>query len=274
MHLMRKKECIVQHTADQFMDEVIFNLDKRNLEDKSFDVAKASNRKTKVQRVTGSPKIDLSSGSYETNIDKITTALDNVQGVPLVSGRRVEKGKDDKFGVMYDWDATIPGQDITYGQARNEMVIDLIESFPPKDRPMIRQLILDMSTNQLFVSGKPGQIEGAKTGNLALYGAESEFNDVIPKYPNVKNKNGKDITTPIIKRKRYTDGNKKITDKIWNTITSKEFQAEQDRKIPTLFKLIDGLNKFLNHDVLRSILSNEHCKTDSDFKKYFRPDLN
>ena len=35
-------------TADQFMDEVAFNLDKRNLEDKSFDVAKASNRKTKV----------------------------------------------------------------------------------------------------------------------------------------------------------------------------------------------------------------------------------
>ena len=35
-------------TADQFMDEVAFNLDKRNLEDKSFDVAKASTRKTKV----------------------------------------------------------------------------------------------------------------------------------------------------------------------------------------------------------------------------------
>ena len=204
-------------TADQFMDEVIFNLDKRNLEDKSFDVAKASNRKTKVQRVTGSPKIDLSSGSYETNIDKITTALDNVQGVPLVSGSRIEKGKDEKFGVMYEWTAIIPNAKgetdyegaQTYGQARNEMVIDLIESFPPKDRPMVRQLILDMSTNQLFVSGKPGQIEGAKIGNLALYGAESEFNDAIPKYPNVKNKNGKDITTPIIKRKRYTDGDKK-----------------------------------------------------------------
>jgi len=238
-------------TADQFMDEVIFNLDKRNLEDKSFDVAKASNRKTKVQKITGSPKIDLSSGSYETNIDKITTALNNVKGVPLVPVTRVEKGKDEKFGAMYEWTAVIPNAEgktdyegaQTYGEVRNEMVIDLIESFPPKDRPMVRQLILDMSTNQLVVSGKPGQVEGANTGNLALYGAKSEFDKAIPKYPNVKNKKGKDITTPVITRKRYTDGDKKITDKIWNIITGENFQAEQDRKIPTLFKLIDGLNK-------------------------------
>ena len=238
-------------TADQFMDEVIFNLDKRNLEDKSFDVAKASNRKTKVQRITGKPKIDLSSGSYETNIDKITTALNNVEGVPLVPVTRVEKGKDEKFGAMYEWTAVIPNAKgetdyegaQTYGEARNEMVIDLIESFPPKDRPMIRQLIFDMSTNQLVVSGKPGQVEGADAGNLALYGAKSEFDNAIPKYPNVKNKKGEDITTPIITRKKYTDGNKKITAKIWNTITSESFQVEQDRKIPVLFKLIDGLNK-------------------------------
>ena len=238
-------------TANQFMDELIFNLDKRNLEDKSFDVAKASKRKNKVQRITGKPQIDLSSGSYETNIDKITTALDNVQGVPLVSGSRVEKGKDEKFGVMYEWTAIIPNVEgktdyegaQTYGDVRNEMVIDLIESFSPKDRPMVRQLIFDMSTNQLFVSGKPGQIEGADKGNLALYGAKSEFDKAIPKYPNVKNKKGKDITTPIITRKRYTDGNKKITNKIWRTLTSKSFQTEQDRKIPILFKLIDGLNK-------------------------------
>ena len=238
-------------TANQFMDELIFNLDKRNLEDKSFDVAKASKRKNKVQRITGKPQIDLSSGSYETNIDKITTALDNVQGVPLVSGSRVEKGKDEKFGVMYEWTAIIPNVEgktdyegaQTYGDVRNEMVIDLIESFSPKDRPMVRQLIFDMSTNQLFVSGKPGQIEGADKGNLALYGAKSEFDKAIPKYPNVKNKKGKDITTPIITRKRYTDGDKKITNKIWRTLTSKSFQTEQDRKIPILFKLIDGLNK-------------------------------
>ncbi len=38
-------------TANQFMDELIFNLDKRNLEDKSFDVAKASTRKGKVQKI-------------------------------------------------------------------------------------------------------------------------------------------------------------------------------------------------------------------------------
>ncbi len=238
-------------TANQFMDEVAFNLDKRNLEDKSFDVAKASNRKTKVQRITNKPKVDLSKGSYETNIDKITTALNNVKGVPLVPVTRVEKGKDEKFGAMYEWTAVIPNAEgktdyegaQTYGEVRNEMVIDLIESFPPKDRPMVRQLIFDMSTNQLFVSGKPGQIEGADKGNLALYGAKSEFDKAIPKYPKVKNKKGKDITTPIITRKRYTDGDKKITDKIWKTITGEDFQIEQDRKIPTLFKLIDGLNK-------------------------------
>ena len=237
-------------TADQFMDEVAFNLDKRNLEDKSFDVAKASNR-SKVQRITNKPKIDLSSGSYESNIDKITTALNNVEGVPLVSVTRVEKGKDEKFGAMYEWDAIIPNQKgetdyegaQTYGDARNEMVVDLIDSFPPKDRPMIRQLIFDMSTNQLVVSGKPGQIEGANTGNLALYGSKNEFDKAVPKYPNVKNKQGKDITTPVIKRTKYTDGGKKITDKIWNTITSESFQTEQDRKIPVLFKIIDGLNK-------------------------------
>ena len=238
-------------TADQFMNEVAFNLDKRNLEDKSFDVAKASNRKTKVQRITNKPKVDLSKGSYETNIDKITTALNNVKGVPLIPVTRVEKGKDEKFGAMYEWTAIIPNAEgktdyegaQTYGEVRNEMVIDLIESFPPKDRPMVRQLILDMSTNQLVVSGKPGQVKGANTGNLALYGAKSEFDKAIPKYPNVKNKKGKDITTPVITRKRYTDGDKKITEKIWNTITSENFQTEQDRKIPTLFKLIDGLNK-------------------------------
>ena len=238
-------------TADQFMDEVIFNLDKRNLEDKSFDVAKASNRKTKVQKITGEPKIDLSSGSYETNIDKITTALNNVEGVPLVPVTRVEKGQEDKFGVMYEWTAVIPNAEgeidyegaKTYGEARNEMVIDLIESFPPKDRPMVRQLIYDMSINQLIVSGEGGSIKSNRLGNLALYGSKSEFNKAIPKYPNVKNKKGEDITTPIIKRTKYTDGSKKITDKIWKTITSENFQAEQDRKIPTLFKLIDGLNK-------------------------------
>ncbi len=38
-------------TADQFMDEVIFNIDKRNLEDKSFDIAKASTRTSRVQKI-------------------------------------------------------------------------------------------------------------------------------------------------------------------------------------------------------------------------------
>ena len=238
-------------TASEFMDQIEFDLDKRNLEDKSFDVSKASERKTKVQRITGKSTIDLLSGSYETNIDKITKALSNIKSVPLVSVTRVEKGKNEKFGAMYEWTAIIPNskgetdyEDAqTYGEVRNEMVLDLIESFPPKDRQMVRQLIFDMSTNQLVVSGKPGQVAGADAGNLALYGAKSEFDKSIPTYPNIKNKKGKDITTPIITRKRYTDGDKKITNKIWDTITSESFQVEQDRKIPVLFKIIDGLNK-------------------------------
>ncbi len=39
-------------TADQFIDEVIFNIDKRNLEDKSFDIAKASTRSKPVSKVS------------------------------------------------------------------------------------------------------------------------------------------------------------------------------------------------------------------------------
>ena len=228
-------------TADQFINEVIFNLDKRNLEDKSFDVAKASTRKSKVQRITGKPKVDLSKGSYETNMDKIDAALNNIKGVDKVPVLKTEKGKDDKYGVMYNWDAIIPGQDISYGQARNEMVIDLIESFPPKDRAMVRQIIKDMSLNQSVVSGKAGQIEGARLGNLGLYGNESIFDENIPSYPMTDN------STAIIKRQKYTSKDGFISDKKWETIKSQEFQAEQDRKIPILFKIIDGLNNLKNN---------------------------
>jgi len=273
-------------TASEFMDQVEFNLDKRNLEDKSFDVSKASNRKSKVKKLTGVDKIDLSTGSYETNINNISKALSNIKGVDLVPVTTNEtldfkafKTKykkylspevlkiaetdveyfeflQENFGTMYEWTAVIPNSKgktdyegaQTYGEVRNEMVIDLIESFPPKDRPMIRQLIFDMSTNQLTVGTKQGgTTSSSKLGNLALYGSKAEFDKAIPQYKDTYNKKGEKTSTPIIKRDSYTTSGEIITDKIWGKIQSEEFQDQQDKKIPTLFKLIDGLNKLKNN---------------------------
>ena len=261
-------------TASEFMDQVEFNLDKRNLEDKSFDVSKASNRKSKVKKLTGVDKIDLKEGDYEANLKSITKALNKIQGVPTLPVTTNEnlsfkafqsryrkflspedksiKPKDtvgfeyllEKYGAIYNWDAIIPGQKTTYGQARNKMTIELIKSFPKKDRPMIRQLLLDMSTNQFAVGGtskkavEGGTTTGSRKGNLGLYGVESTFNEQVPEFKEDKN------STPKITRDKYTkteNGKSRRVD--WNKVRGKNFIKDQDRKLPAMFKLIDGLNK-------------------------------
>ena len=262
-------------TADQFMDQVEFNLDKRNLEDTSFDQVKANKKySTKIKQLTGFDKIDLKEGDYEANLKSITKALNKIQGVPTLPVTTNEnlsfkafqsryrkflspedksiKPKDtvgfeyllEKYGAIYNWDAIIPGQKTTYGQARNKMTIELIKSFPKKDRPMIRQLLLDMSTNQFAVGGtskkavEGGTTTGSRKGNLGLYGVESTFNEQVPEFKEDKN------STPKITRDKYTkteNGKSRRVD--WNKVRGKNFIADQDRKLPAMFKLIDGLNK-------------------------------
>jgi len=368
-------------TANEFMDQVEFNLDKRNLEDTSFDVAKASKKvKPKVSKarqadldrmtpaqinaeegwspwelvrqpdgslnldrrfvgraeaiaalkrigqdkrrdmdallkenkpfepqyksskkyrlnleeLTGTEKIELTAGDYEANIKAITKALNKIKGVPTISvttnervnlktwKKEYKKGKYDlspedvkfldkldskkgdefdagvdylleKYGAVYNWDAKIdPDKEnsSTYGEVRDEMTTQIIESFPEKDRPMIRQLLLDMSTNQFAVGIKAKSLEleggtttGARKGNLGLYGVESEFNKAIPP----SEYEWKKGDTPLITRDKYTktiDGKSQRVD--WNKVRGKDFIANQDLKLPALFKLIDGLKKFKN----------------------------
>lgn len=368
-------------TADQFMNEVEFNLDKRNLEDTSFDESKASKKvKPKVSKarqadldrmtpaqinaeegyapyelvrqrdgslkldrkfvgraeaiamlkrlgqdgsrdmdtllknneiyepqyksskkyrpnleeLTGTEKIDLTAGDYEANIKAITKALNKIKGVPTISvttnervnlktwKKEYKKGKYDlspedvkfldnldnkkgdefdagvdylleKYGAIYNWDAKIdPDRENsrTYGEVRDEMTTQIIESFPKEDRPMIRQLLLDMSTNQFAVGIKAKSLEleggtttGARKGNLGLYGVESEFDKAIDPLEYEWKKGD----TPIITRDKYTktiDGKSQRVD--WNKVRGKDFIANQDLKLPALFKLIDGLKKFKN----------------------------
>ena len=280
-------------TADQFMDEVEFNLDKRNLEDTSFDESKASKKVTPtVEELTGTEKIELTEGDYEANIKAIDKALSKIKGVPTVAvttnervnlktwkkeykkgkynlspedvkfldnldskkGDEFDAGVDyllEKYGAIYDWNAKIDPDNKdskTYGEVRNEITEKIIDSFSEKDRPMIRQLLLDMSTNQFAVGIKSKSLEleggtttGARKGNLGLYGVESEFNKNVKEY---KFKKG---DTPIITRDKYTktiDGKSQRVD--WNKVRGKDFIANQDLKLPALFKLIDGLKKFKN----------------------------
>ena len=66
----------------------------------------------------------------------------------------------------------------------------------------------------------------------------------IKKYAEV---GGNCNTAPLEERlctqMKYTSKNGFITDKKWETIKSQEFQAEQDRKIPILFKIQSILAK-------------------------------
>tara|TARA_R110002020_G_scaffold134934_2_gene301311 strand:- start:13 stop:9384 length:9372 start_codon:yes stop_codon:yes gene_type:complete len=280
-------------TANQFMDEVEFNLDKRNLEDTSFDESKASKKVVPtIEELTGTEKIELTEGDYEANIKAIDRALNKIKGVPTVPvtteervnlktwKKEYKKGKYDlspedvkfldnleskkgdefdagfdylleKYGAIYDWNAKIDPDNEdskTYGEVRDEMTEKIIDSFSEKDRPMIRQLLLDMSTNQFAVGIKSKSLEleggtttGARKGNLGLYGVESEFNKNVPEY---KWKKG---DTPLITRDKYTktiDGKSQRVD--WNKVRGKDFIASQDLKLPALFKLIDGLKKFKN----------------------------
>jgi len=201
---------------------------------------KKKREKTVAQKIREN-KVNLKEGSYEQNIDKIQKALKQIKSVPII-GVTVDgvdvKGKNiaNKPGAMYNWDAVIPGQKKTYGEVRNELTIKLIESFPPNQRALARQLIFDASTNQLVVTGNEGgSTAKARKGNLGLYGTKQEFNNAIPSYAT-------ENSVDVINRDTFLK-NKRLTKQKFNDLKAETFNDLQDKKLEVLLSLIDGIGK-------------------------------